>query len=391
MTELSGLYYPFSRCINPSSLKQLLLVFDQVSFLDPVDDEGWRAKLMGDLEYHDPSFANYRKIERELMDLIDGECIRRIDPSGLGARHRKIAAASALSDLSDSKWTSVASQPNKFGMPSIVVRGRQSWQIFRSKLPDDFVDSLRHKEDFHRHLISEGDDNYSWSLSYAAGSAIGIGVHLEIAEELRLAPVTDSDLHHRLLMMKVARANEMSDKETPIPDDAIRLLTIKIATALLSDVLPERRLRDISFKEIVSFRRETESVRSEFISDIQSRLGRLRATTTAEDWRVTCNDITSEIHDGLRKYRADFESNRDRIWPGIVESMRGAIVPGSVVGTAVTLSHIGSPGQALLASVVAGSIGTLKTVLDLRAEGRKLRNSAAPAVAYLSRVQREVS
>ena len=34
-----ALYYPFSRCINADSLKQMLLVFDELHFLDPVDDE----------------------------------------------------------------------------------------------------------------------------------------------------------------------------------------------------------------------------------------------------------------------------------------------------------------------------------------------------------------
>jgi len=47
---LRALYYPFSRCIDASALKQLLLVFDSVTFLDPVDDDEWRAKLFRDLE-----------------------------------------------------------------------------------------------------------------------------------------------------------------------------------------------------------------------------------------------------------------------------------------------------------------------------------------------------
>ena len=59
-SSLAGLYYPFSRCIQPTSLKQLLLVFDEVTFVDPVDDAQWRAKLFADLESYDAEFAPLR-------------------------------------------------------------------------------------------------------------------------------------------------------------------------------------------------------------------------------------------------------------------------------------------------------------------------------------------
>ena len=61
-TILSGLYYPFSRPIDIASLKQMLLVFENVVFLDPVDDDSWRAKLFQDLEtQEDKRFAKYNK------------------------------------------------------------------------------------------------------------------------------------------------------------------------------------------------------------------------------------------------------------------------------------------------------------------------------------------
>jgi hypothetical protein len=69
---LSALYYPFSRCIDSCALKQLLLVFDSVTFLDPVPDEAWRAKLFRDLEVaEDPRFCTYRHLEGLLAELRD--------------------------------------------------------------------------------------------------------------------------------------------------------------------------------------------------------------------------------------------------------------------------------------------------------------------------------
>ena len=37
-SPLSALYYPFSRCVDACALKQLLLIFDSVTFIEPVDD-----------------------------------------------------------------------------------------------------------------------------------------------------------------------------------------------------------------------------------------------------------------------------------------------------------------------------------------------------------------
>lgn len=243
LKELTSLYYPFSRCVNPASLKQLLLIFDRVSFVDPIDDDQWRTKLFRDLETHDGQFTDYRAIDSALPELLDHGCISRIDPAHFTAKKNTLMGTSALCDLQDPKWVGVASNPRKFQMPSIEISGLPSWQVFFPKLPEDFIQALTNLPDFRSHLLVEGDHWTSWSLSYAAGSAIGIALHLEIAEELGAAPVTDSELHHRLLLMKLARMQEKADREVSLPDDAIQLLTAEIASTVIQEVLPEERLR----------------------------------------------------------------------------------------------------------------------------------------------------
>ena len=389
---LSGLYYPFSRCINTASLKQMLLVFDEVTFVDPVDDDEWRAKLFKDLETHNEKFAEYKDVHAVLPALICEGCIKRFDPGPFVHSGRLLSTASALSDLNDPKWVSVAANPQKFGMPSISVRGNRSWQIFWPKLPEQFITALRETAEFRKHLLTEGDEWSSWSLSYAAGSAIGIGVHLDIAEELGLAPVTDSGLHHRLLLAKLARSLDESDKPHPIPDDAIRHLTIEIATTMLSQVLPEERLDQTTFDEIIVFRNNTELLRKQFISDISDveiRLGQLRTVPNAQEWIASGRQILSGLQTEFQRYQAEFSASRDKVWPGVVTSLNNALVSGGL--GAVAMSFIGGPGQALVGSIVGASIGTLKTVLDWRAESNKIEKSAAPSVAYLSRVARDLS
>jgi hypothetical protein len=388
MTELASLYYPFSRCVNPASLKQLLLVFDQIPFVDPVDDDQWRMKLFRDLEAHDGQFSQYRAIDSALPDLLDHGCIKRIDPINFVSLDRKLASSSALCDLKDETWLAVASKPRKFRMPSIDIRGKPSWQIFLPKLPEDFLHALMDSPEFQEHLLVEGDARTSWSLSYAAGSAIGIALHLEIAEAVGAAPVTDSELHHRLLLMKLARATEKIDKSIPLPDDAIRYLTSDIASTMLSQVLPEGRLREVSFEEILSFRSNTTALRRQFISDIESRLGQLRTVPDAQEWVVVGRQVLANLQTDLQRYQTEFTANRDKVWPGIASSLNSAFVSGSV--GAVAMSFIGGPGKALLGSIAGASIGVLKTALDFYAERKKLVNSSAPSMAYLSRVSSQV-
>jgi hypothetical protein len=262
MTELAALYYPFSRCVNPASLKQLLLIFDHVSFVDPVDDDQWRTKLFRDLESHDEQFSKYRGIHSALPDLLDHGCVKRVNPASFAQKTAGLATLSALSDLRDNKWSGMASNPRKFCMPSIEIKGNASWQVFLPKLP--------------------------------------------------------------------------------------------------------------------------QSIRGQFISDIETRLGQLRTVPNAQEWVVAGRQVLASLRTDLQKYQAEFTANRDRVWPGIASSLNTALVSGSAV--AVAMSFIGGPGKALLGSIAGASVGALKTGLDWRAESRKLQNSSSPSVAYLSRV-----
>ena len=83
---LAALYYPFSRSIRPGSTKQLLLVFNSVHYLDPVDDDDWRAKLLSDLEdSHDPRFRTYRDVHAATPSLVQEGAVVREDPKSIGA------------------------------------------------------------------------------------------------------------------------------------------------------------------------------------------------------------------------------------------------------------------------------------------------------------------
>jgi hypothetical protein len=386
-SSLAGLYYPFSRCIQPISLKQMLLVFDEVTFVDPVDDEQWRAKLFADMEASDAEFAQYQSVGAALPELVAQGCVKRFDP-GPHINDNSLTTLSALSDLGDPVWLEKASSPRKHGMPSITMQGRRSWQAFKPKLPDEFVSALQTRPELRPHLLAEGGAWGSWSLSYAAGSAIGISVHLDIAEELSLAPITDSPMHHRLMLMKMARALNMSNAVIPIPEDIVRTLTADMASSMLSQVLPEEHLHRATFEEIIRFREETASLRRHFVSDLEARIGQLRSTPNVQEWVVVARQVITGLQTEFRKYEAEYASSRMKVWPGILKSTTSAVAAGSLA--AVGLSLIPGPHALLLGGVAGLAVGAAAAGLDWAAERLKIEKSAAPPIAYLSSVSKRL-
>lgn len=388
MNNLSGLYYPFSRPIDIASLKQMLLVFETVVFLDPVDDDSWRARLFEGLErQEDKRFASYQRVHENLQLLSQEGATRRVDPKRVAAIESPLTTASALSDLLDSNWSCVASKPQRFSMPHRCLRpdGGATWQIFLPKMPKEFAQSLQSDERFQCHLVEQGDDLSSWTLSYEAGSAVSISVHLSAAEELGLAPITDSAMHHELLIRKLIRQRDYpNERSRPIDDQAVVQLTHSATAALIDELVPRAILEKTGIEDILRFRDETRLLRQQAMEEISNRLRILSKVPNAEDLLVASLEIQQQIRTDLRGYRAEIAATRDRLWPTIVGSVNSNLAAGSVA--AVAMNFIGSPGYALAASILAGSVTLLKSTLDLRIERKKLETSRSPAVTYLARV-----
>lgn len=388
--ELSGLYYPFSRPIDLASLKQMLLVFDSVAFLDPVEDESWRAKLFEGLEQNeDMRFAAYQKVHDNLQTLFQEGAVRRIDPAKVGAIENTVTTASALSDLLDDNWTKVASNPGRFGMPHRCLRsdGGATWQIFLPKMPGEFVNSLYSDDMMHRgHLVQEGDEFSSWTLSYEAGSAVSISVHLAAAEELGLSPITDSAMHHELLVRKLIRNREYSnDRSRPIDEKVVVQLTHSTVAALIDELVPREFLEAMEIEQILRFREQTKLLRKQAMDEMGTRLRILSKVPNVEDFVVAGHEVQQQIRTDLRGFRAELTATRDKLWPTLVGSVNSNLAAGSVA--AVAMNFIGGPGYALAASILAGSLALLKGTLDLKLERTKLESSQSPAVTYLARVQ----
>lgn len=385
---LDGLYYPFSRCIEIPSMKQLLLVFDRVVFLDPVEDEEWRAQLYRDIEAAGGGeFRKYREVHEVMPTLIEEDAIHHISPIDQNPDGLAAATAAALSDLLDENWQKAASAPQQSGLPyQSLIDGTPVWQAFLPKMPVGYVEALQSDSMLSRHLLIEADENRAWTLSYSAGCAASINLHLAAAAENNLAPVTDSALHHKLLLMKLLRSTDNENRERPFDHGTTSLLTQKVATSVLSRVLPEQSLEALSFDELLKFREKSRDLRHQFVAELESSIKLITRAPTPDDVLHAAHEVEHSLSTQVREYQAEFNGLRDSIWPSLAGSANLTLATGGVA--ALSMSYIGGAGHALSASIVAASLATLKSALDVLGAQKKLSSTVSPAVSYLSTVSK---
>jgi hypothetical protein len=385
-SPLRALYYPFSRCIEANALKQLLLVFEGVTFLEPVENNAWRARLFEELESsEDPRYRKYRDLDGPLRELEQDGAIVLQRPSELAAFHGMHAAAGAVSDLADPVWCEIARRPEAYQLPHqrLGAAGAATWQVFPSKLAPGFREQLE-GTDLSRHVIADRGDRYAWTLSYEAGSASALNLHLAAANDLGLAPVTDSAMHHRLLMRKIVRAATPHSEWTDTQSPAVEATAHQVARQLIGDLLPRVVLDRLDFDDIIRFREQTAADRRALVRDLKTRLDDVAELTS---WReIAARQLAgaADLELEVRDYRAAMASTRDRLWPGLVSASTAAAVGG---GAGVSLQMLAGGPLGVIAGALAGTgLSLLRSALDARADQRKLQAGARHSVAYLSRV-----
>ena len=385
-SPLRALYYPFSRCIEASALKQLLLVFDGVTFLDPVEDNAWRARLFQDLEStEDSRYRKYRDLDGPLRELEQEGAIVLQRPSELPAYRGLHAVAGAVSDLADPIWCEIARKPEAYRLPHqrLGPNGSATWQMFPSKLATGLREQFETTE-LRQHIVADRGDRYAWTLSYEAGSASALNLHLAAADDLGLAPVTDSEMHHRLLIRKIVRTATPHDEWTDAQSRAVEATAHQAARQLVGDLLPKDGLNQLAFDDILRFRERTAADRQALVRDLKMRLADVAELTSWREIAARQLAVTTDLERELAEYRAAMASTRDKLWPGLVSASTAAAVGGSA---GVSLQMLAGGPLGVIAGALAGTgLSILKSALETRADQRKLQAGTRHSVAYLSRV-----
>jgi hypothetical protein len=318
------------------------------------------------------------------------------NPQGIGTGGSWTVAAAAIGDLEDANFVSLAAAPQRFGLPSRMIRSSgssdllvPSWQVFEGKLVEPLRSDPLFTSDprWASQILHEGDSYQSWSLTYQAGCASVLNYYLAAADELALTPVTSSELHHRLVLQKVKRAaaagSDQSYLDTDVRHRCRTVLGQGEILMLLGNLFPKETLSNVSFAEIVRFRAETVQQRHEFLASIENTLRVIDEDVSKASYDGAVARAVEDLGKQLRSVQGELSKARDRLLPTIGDAiMYGAAGTGALGALATFLGGL-QPGGLVAASALAVSGALASQLAKHRADRRGIVHSQESSVSYL--------
>lgn len=309
-SRFSALYYPYSRCLRETDLKRMLLIFDQICFVDPLSkdlahwpgqypvyNQSMHIRIMQDSDRLEkdswassPHIPVYQRgIEKdfnlwdwfEIRDtyayLAEQGVVRLLDPASIVREHSKLLAYALASDLLMGTSTDAGIAPLTLGAEyepkwilhedrfpghlSELAASDEFWAAvstaaldYGTDYPPDVcrlrirqaVDAIGMAQD--RKVQADYDVAYSLILSQA----------LLLCDTYSLLPVTDDGLVHRAFLRKCDklysghRSERVIIEDTPADSDRISLFGLNV----LGRIIPDKALELLTMQEILAYRED---------------------------------------------------------------------------------------------------------------------------------------
>jgi hypothetical protein len=400
-TKLDCIYYPFSRLLDATILKYLLLTFDSITFLDEAESPEWRRVLLEQMRSDSKAFTAFQELADDYDMLQESGAILILNPQGIATDASQAVAVAAIADLEDANFVSLACAPQRFElpfrmMPSSDLRhpGVPSWQAFEGKLVEPLREDPLFLSDprWASNVLLEGDPFQAWSLTYQAGCASVLNYYLAAADELALTPVTSSELHHRLVLQKIKRAAASGSDQSFLDSDVRHRASSALGQGeilmLLGDLFPKETLSDVSFAEIMRFRVETAPQRHEFLASVDKTLRVIDADVSSVSYDRAVALAVQDMGTQLRSVQGELSKARDRLLPTIGDAiMYGAAGTGALGALATFLGGM-QPGGLVAASALAAGGALLSQLTKLRADRGSVVRSQESSVSYLLSVSK---
>jgi len=403
--QLNCLYYPFSRLLDDTTLKYLLLVFDSITFIDEAESVEWRRNLMEEMANIDsPLFSSYERLTDDYDMLSEIGAVQIVNPKAISAGESQGVALATKADLSDPRFVEIASNPSAFGL---VARpfgkyggspaNKPTWQAFSGKIAYPLLMDKQFTDDekWASHILVPGDDNYAWTLSYEAGSAAITNFYLEAAQELQLTPVTTSQLHHALVLRKLKRIFADDERKINLIDDFQRKRFRSIfgqgeVIRLLGELYPSLALSKVSFAKIVEFRKETQELRHKFIQEVDGILRIIDSDPTSTTYDKDIIEAINSMKENFEKFEGNLVSVRDKILPAFAEAMLYGTAGGGALSAFVSFLGGLSPGGVVATSALTISGSFLVKAIEIWNEQKKTLREQGSSVTYLAKVSQLV-
>lgn len=399
--QLSCLYFPFSRTVDQDSLKLFLLVFDSIAFIDEAEGEEWRRYLLRTMAKKDsPIFDSYERFADDFQLLIDERLVTIVEPNCLKASRSASVAMATLADLADQEIIRLASQPGKYGLPARSLRyydsssnDRPTWHAFMGKLSHHLLCDPIYAEDplWSSHVLVPGSHVAPWTLSYEAGSSAITNFYLESSEELGLTPITNSILHHELVVKKLKRILASEDRLTDFIDSNSRrklrsVLGKSEIVRLLGELYPSQMLSKLTFDQILKFRNETALHRRAFACDIDYTLRTIDSDITRRTYEAEVAKCLRDLQKQARELQTRLASIRNKMFPAFAESVLYGTAGGGALSAAATFVGGLSPAGVVAASAITATGAFFIKALEIWRQYRDSKTIENSSVLYLSSI-----
>lgn len=315
-----ALYFPYSRCLREVDLKRMVLIFDEILFVDPlsqdlahwpgqypIPNQGMHIRIMQDSDRlkegyfpvlqrgigeHEYPFWDWYQIREIYEYLKEKRVVRLVDPAPIVQANDSLLAYALAYDLLAGTSCEAGMTPFFFDRDD---KRNPKWIIHKDRIPS-ILGQLSEDESFWGDAsasLGEAARGFKPSgcqflvrqaLEQAASSKAQISVHYDLAYSLVLSqallladefsadPVTDNGWVHHSLIRKCERLYSESDSKAVIyrrtPSDSYKDAILGLN--LVGQLIPDEALDSLSFEQVVNYREKNHDLLGSLWSRVQS-------------------------------------------------------------------------------------------------------------------------
>lgn len=404
--QLRGLYFPYSRCLASSFLKQSLLLFDQLVFADPLERAVREAFGYYDMKTGLSGHKAWDSIKDDYAFLEKHGIVSRINPFPIIRQYDGLMAQAMLCDLQDSEFMKLSSD----------FAARDYWGILRGKIPPESLlqNALNfagtrfwetptgltspRENRYDRYFGTGSDFSSPFIMSVAhdyipvsCGYSVSTNLALLLSQVESLTLLTDDASALRLLNLKYQRAKKISQSVTSGPlitrrsPEFLQKYNI-VGLNLIDAILPDSALQKISFPSLIEFRSQESASLRRLRQLLNGLVARVESSTWSEEFeRELVRLIESEIIPEAQELRERVRSAYRKMFSGLVKKTASTLTPTLTVSFMTGLSA----GQTLTMSCAAMSGALSIAVPEIVDLWQEQKSSKRNGLGFLLRLSDE--
>jgi hypothetical protein len=419
-TDLTAVYYPYTRCLDEETLKRALVLYDRLIFVDPQSPQV-RANLYSVSNHNsympagaaESLAASWERVAQDYALLEAEGVVEFVAPEPVlePAENDVLITGAMQADMTDEVVAELlgTSQPLWSMLHSRVPRS--AWPFLHHQYTPRVLEAAKHPapapmpDGFAHALVAVGrpdqhfsmpspaalapspvldtalpwtdelSDDYAVVVPFTVGSSLAVSTAISVALTSGAVPFTDSEPHFRMLSRRFARAAQAQGADQ-LPGLAPATTAVDahrqslVERRLVDAVLSAEDLAALSLEDVLAYRAATQEQRAEF----RTWLRAFTRDIAGEPWSPS---VDREIERALARAQAELDAHAEEMRATYRGIFRRAAIGVAVAGAPQVLNLI-VPGVPLLWAFAFGAGGfsgllaePIKEVLDGALAGKE--------------------